>query len=375
MRIGFLFNHYAPHQVLHSAPIAFALSQNFPEIQVSIIGSNHELIQEAKSIGQNWVGHRCDFIQPSVPMIIKIGDFLLRNFFSFQKRSFLMANLDLFKKFDVLVVPEKYSLRLKKIDGLGHLKFVRIRHGAGDRETGLDESNQKFDLILASGQKMKDRLIRNSNIKEETCKIIGYPKFDGVMSLPKPTPIFNNGKPTVIYNPHFERNESSWVAMGMDILEFFKSNQNYNLIFAPHIMLYKRKLRHGARNLSAYKHCPNIHIDTGSAASVNMTYTRQADIYLGDVSSQVYEFLIEPRPCIFLNAHDFNWENDEKFLNWQKAGQVVNNISQLSTALGQAQDLHTHYKPLQEVLITYTFDLQETPSAVRAANAIADFVK
>lgn len=29
-----------------------------------------------------------------------------------------------------------------------------------------------------------------------------------------------------------------------------------------------------------------------------MTYTPAADIYLGDVSSQSYEFLLDPRPCL-----------------------------------------------------------------------------
>ena len=42
---------------------------------------------------------------------------------------------------------------------------------------------------------------------------------------------------------------------------------------------------------------PNLRFDPGSPASTDMTYTRAADIYLGDVSSQVYEFIAEPRPC------------------------------------------------------------------------------
>ena len=40
-----------------------------------------------------------------------------------------------------------------------------------------------------------------------------------------------------------------------------------------------------------------------------MTYTKQADIYLGDVSSQVYEFMLKPRPCIFFNPENINYKN------------------------------------------------------------------
>jgi hypothetical protein len=47
-----------------------------------------------------------------------------------------------------------------------------------------------------------------------------------------------------------------------------------------------------------------------------MTYTRAADIYLGDVSSQVYEFLRTPKPCLFLNSSDAAWCGDESFHHW-----------------------------------------------------------
>ncbi len=48
-----------------------------------------------------------------------------------------------------------------------------------------------------------------------------------------------------------------------------------------------------------------------------MSYTTAADIYLGDVSSQVYEFLYEPRPCLFLNSHEFAWKSDPNFAHWK----------------------------------------------------------
>jgi hypothetical protein len=39
------------------------------------------------------------------------------------------------------------------------------------------------------------------------------------------------------------------------------------------------------------KCCPEIEVITGSDASIDMIYLLAADIYLGDVGSQVYEFL------------------------------------------------------------------------------------
>lgn len=73
------------------------------------------------------------------------------------------------------------------------------------------------------------------------------------------------------------------------MLEAFRNQDRYNLIFAPHVMLFERKwvvtldppslarvMPPGAGMASD----PRIHIDTGSAASSDMSYTNRADIYL-----------------------------------------------------------------------------------------------
>src|SRR3546814_12838249 len=61
---------------------------------------------------------------------------------------------------------------------------------------------------------------------------------------------------------------------------------------------------------------PNMHIDLGSVRSIDMSYTMAADIYLGDVSSQLSEFMLKPRPCLFLNPRGKNWNNDANYLSW-----------------------------------------------------------
>ena len=75
--------------------------------------------------------------------------------------------------------------------------------------------------------------------------------------------------------------------MGLDVFDFFVENSNYNLIFAPHVVLFKRFIRHKGFLPKKYYDTPNILIDTGSQASADMTYMLNSDIYLGDVSSQV----------------------------------------------------------------------------------------
>jgi CDP-glycerol glycerophosphotransferase (TagB/SpsB family) len=103
-----------------------------------------------------------------------------------------------------------------------------------------------------------------------------------------------------------------------------------------------------------------------------MTYTNRADIYIGDVSSQVYEFLLRPRPCLFLNSHGVTSENDPNYLHWQ-AGPVVNDMSQFGAALREAQDHHASiYRPLQKQIFDYSFNLTDEPSSNRAARVVAE---
>jgi hypothetical protein len=102
-----------------------------------------------------------------------------------------------------------------------------------------------------------------------------------------------------------------------------------------------------------------------------MAYTNRADIYLGDVSSQVYEFLRRPRPCVFLNPHGFDAAHDPNFAHWQ-AGPVVPGVDGLGEALRMARDRHaSFYQPIQQRMMDYSFDLTDEPSADRAARVVA----
>lgn len=371
MKIGFLFNHYAAHQVLHAAPVAFELSRRYPQISVQIIGSDQQVLDVVNRLSVLYPGEVCERVLAHVPAIIDMIDPLVKQFVFIRKAAVLRANLDLFRKLEVLVVPEITSLHLKREPGMGHLKFVHTRHGAGDRAGAYWPELVECDLILVEGRKTRDRLIQMRLTDEHRCRIVGYPKFELQKSLSNGSDLFDNLRPTVLYNPHFARSVSSWVRMGKAVLDFFKENANYNLIFAPHVILYQRKWRHGARSLRNYRDSLNIHIDTGSMASIDMTYTVAADIYLGDASSQVYEFLLKPRPCIFLNAHNVvGWQQDENHYFWH-AGQVINDVGMLAEALGRARESHPRYVEKQQELLRETFDFDASPPSVRASIAIA----
>jgi len=369
MHIGFLLNHYAGHQACHTLPVAFALSEAHPDLEVTIVASSQALLDLAHEVAAGWPGHRCRFERARVPLAAKIADPLLRSWKSIRKLEVLRVNAPLFRSFDVLVVSEKTSLRLRRDPSLDHVKIVRIRHGAGHGDTGLDQTNAAFELMLVNGDYARRRLVEGGVLPPERCVVVGYPKFDAVAAMEQRPAVFDNGRPTVLYNPHFRREASSWPAMGTQVLEYFAASRRYNLIFAPHVMLYARRRQHGARPLWRFRRYRNIHIDIGSHASLDMSYLRQADIYLGDVSSQIYEFLYQPRPCIFLDAHGFAGRGDPIADHW-RAGQVLDDVSGLDGALERAPALQEFYRPVQERLFAETIELDGRSSAGRAAHAL-----
>lgn len=154
-------------------------------------------------------------------------------------------------------------------------------------------------------------------------------------------------------------------------MEFFAANDRYNLIFAPHIRLFETASTEERAAFKAFAEHPRIHVDLGGPAAADMTYTKAADLYLGDVSSQVYEFLRTPKPCLFLNSSQATWCGDPSFHHWLY-GPVLENIERLGEALDQAFATHENYREAQVWGIEETFDITNVPGSVRAARAIVD---
>lgn len=377
IRVGFLFNHYFPHQIPHAAPFAFELSRHFSrEFEVIIACASEEERQFVLKIGSFYPGHKCQIIKLKVPVSYKILDPLVSTWAFGRKLVVLKYNLKFFRSLHALVVPEKTSLYLRKL-GLKDLILIHTRHGAGDRPGSFDDRAKHFDFTLLPGQKYVDRLKELGFLEEGKYAVVGWPKFEVVKKLhPSPPKIFENDRVTVVYNPHFDQNLASWRPWGEKVLDFFIKHPEYNLIFAPHVVLFKRRFRHGARKIAKrFYQAPNLVIDLGSMASVDMTYILAADIYLGDVSSQVYEFIWKPRPCIFLNAHKVSWRGNPYYFHWH-LGQVVNHLeSELAPALARAFKIQGEFVPKQIEAFNYTFYQEKgSTAAERGAKAIAQFL-
>jgi hypothetical protein len=278
-------------------------------------------------------------------------------------------------KYDVLAFTVLNHLRIKRKGR--NPKFALLMHGAGNSHYPFTEEYYKpisqFDLVTTSGQKIQNLFLKMGAFKDTKFEICGYQKFDVVKVENKKNQFFNNKNPVVVYNPHFRESISSYHRHGQEILKYFYNNKDYNLIFAPHFNLFEEKRQDAQQRNSLdqkYFKTDNILIDFGSVNSVNMAYMLAADIYLGDVSSQVYEFLISgAKPCIFINTHKVKWKNDAYYQTW-KLGKVLENPSKLEAILQTKEHWQKDYQKLQEEVINYTFDITEIPSVKRVAQAL-----
>lgn len=383
-RVGFLFNHDQAHQVAHSLPVALALHRSRPDVEVVLASTHPRLSAEVRRLGGGTEAGGPPLVELALRSpLARLADATLGPALPARKLLVYGDHLPFFRGLDLLVVAEKTSLVLKTRHGLSDLPIVHTRHGAGDRAIGFDRASAAFDRVLVSGPKIRDRLTAEAGLDPERIRIVGYPKFD----VPPPRPaarLFPDDRPVVLYNPHPSPRLSSWPRWGERVLERFAANGPFNLVFAPHVMLFARPVTvtlappavalSGRGRLRRFAAAPNLRIDPGSPASLDMTYTEAADIYLGDVSSQVYEFLRRPRPCVFLNAHGVRWRGDPDYAHWG-AGPVVDDLGRLEAALDEAVARHAdRWAPVQRELFAYSFDLTDRPSSERAAAALCEML-
>ncbi|MCH4021777.1 MAG: sensor domain-containing protein [Acetobacter sp.] len=373
MRI--LFPYIAqPHQTLHSLPIAMETAGRHSDISVHIACATATHLDYARHLASFYPGVSVQFELLKLPRLIR--QHVERHGHTvMSKLASLFYNKNYFSSFQAVVVPERTSLYLRKL-GVSTPRMIWTRHGAGDRAVGFARDVRLFDYVLMAGRKLEQRLLADGSIRPGRYKTGVYAKFDMVRRLQPSRPrLFDNDRPTILYNPHFSRRLSSWPRFGLNILNHFANQNQYNLIFAPHYRLFDNNRKEVEQLHNRFDGHPNILIDPGSPCSLDMTYTMGSDLYLGDVSSQVAEFLVRPRPCLFMNAHNALWEDKPDYRFWS-LGHVRSTSDDIIDAAGHAFATHNDFIERQKDYIRDTFDLTgETPTAPVGADAIVDYLR
>jgi len=386
----FLFNHDAGHQVAHLAGIAGALAlQETARKVVVAFGSETTRKEIAKLLSAEQITavHWRLLALPKMLALLTQG---LNKLVPIQRLMRLYYHRAELRKSAAIISTERTCLTLKRHWSRYRSKdripaFAYVPHGSGDRNVAVHPALQDFDLLLVSGQKVQDQLVDAKVALPSQCRIIGYAKFD-ILRGRTPETFFANDNPTFLYNPHFDPHMSSWFDYGADILEYFYQNSDqFNLIFAPHVMLFLKKVHispeyHVTRKRPdidpKYYNAPNIRIDVDSARLFDMSYTLSADAYIGDVSSQVYEFLYRPRACFFIDTHSKVAPNAPPEYDFWNNGPVVRNAQELLPLLADYEAIAVQYRDAQECRMAYTADQSDPrPASERGAEALRIYVE
>ncbi|WP_132385385.1 glycosyl transferase [Novosphingobium sp. PhB165] len=247
---------------------------------------------------------------------------------------------------NAILCAERTSTLLKRLPGRCP-KIVHIPHGAGDRAVGFEKRFRYFDYVVVAGQKDRQRLLAEGLVNEDRCAASGPVKISASLRRHAQAPrLFDNDRPVILYNPHFSEKLSSADSFTCRLIEAVAGDDRYNLVVAPHVRLAQNWDDARRKTLEAMAVTGRVIIDLGSCRSIDMTYTLGADLYVGDVSSQVYEFLVQPRPCLFVNSHDAKWNGNADYAMWQ-FGDVIQPDCDVLDAIGQAFQHHPRFKGAQ----------------------------
>lgn len=241
----------------------------------------------------------------------------------------------------IAVCAEQTSLWIPTILPFHPTRFIKTSHGAGSMSARDDRRRRAAALMLVPSALERATYLRRG-FAPERVRATGYVKASFGHRTPA-RDLFAEDKPIVVYAPHWQRKRSSWWDWGREVVAMLAAQPRFNVILAPHQRLVEPGVRAALAEVAGL---PNVHVDTESFAMVDGSYMAAADIYLGDTSSQIVEYLVNPRACIFLNPQAIDWRATDDHGFWL-CGDVVDRLEALPAALNGAMARHDVYRERQ----------------------------
>ena len=266
----------------------------------------------------------------------------------------------------VVVCAEQTSLWVPRLLPWLPTRFVKTSHGVGSMSARDDPRRMAAHRTLVpSEQERGTYLVRG--MPADRIVATGYVKA-AFRHRTASRSLFTEDRPVVLYAPHWQQHRSSWPAWGRVVVELLAGQLEWNVILAPHQRLVERapEVR---EILDSVSDLPHVHCDLDSFSLVDGSYTSAADVYLGDTSSQVMEFLMRPRPAVFLDPDARSWRSDPSYAMWH-AGEVVTDTADILSALSRAPELHPGYRPVQIKLAADALGDTTGVGADRAADEV-----
>jgi hypothetical protein len=266
----------------------------------------------------------------------------------------------------VAVCAEQTSLWLPRAFPWLPTRFVKTSHGVGSMSARDDRRRMAAAYTLVPSEQERATYL-SRGMPAERIEATGYVKAAFRQRTPARA-LFADDRPVLLYTPHWQAHRSSWPAWGPQVVEQLAEQRDWNVILSPHQRLVERAPEICAV-LSQVAGLQHVHADLDSFATVDGSYTAVADLYVGDTSSQLIEYLTNPRPAVFLNAQRRRWADDPAYAMW-RAGEVVEDLRDLLSGIARAPARHAEFAAVQHDIAATALGDASGAGALRAAAAI-----
>jgi hypothetical protein len=351
------------HHLFHSLYIAIEFSKIQNEYEVSILNTSLDMHKIIKAEIQN-----------QSAKIKYINRSLLFSVLNKSYHKLIKSNKAIIRESDVILTASWGIPRLLQKYDLRDRCVIYTRHGANIGDNEYKKGLPEYDCVFITSNKMYDQLKELSILSKLKSYIkIDYCKFDYLF---KNTGIegdlFKNDLPVILYNPHFQNHRSSLFRDGEKIIDEIVKSNKFNVILSPHPLV--NKWHFFKRIKLKFPKSDKLIIDWSSIHQVNFDYMRKADIYLGDTSSSIYEWLYFDKPMIFYNSHNVDWE-DKPFFDFWHWGYVVNNLEDLTERLNSIIKGSDPFKTVRRENKNYVFGEVDGKASYRTALKLYRYLK
>ncbi|NMP15142.1 CDP-glycerol glycerophosphotransferase family protein [Thalassotalea sp. Y01] len=269
---------------------------------------------------------------------------------------------------------------------------VEIFHGGLSDKRYLENAYiSMYDLVLFPGQKSVDKVAKVDLVEHiKRYEVIGYPKFDPLIDASLDyTPLFDNGKPTVLYAPTWVseakegakghrfslHGESSLPLWGLDLVKHMP--EDINLIVKFHALV-----QGGADSVNQQmedyvkQHNLEHRIKILYADNI-LQYMDQSDVMISDISSACYEWFHFDRPIVYANPAPEHYKPSDDISSntfaWQ-AGDVLYSAADIEPILRQNLAADIHQQKRNEIF-HYSIFQPDGQATDRQAEAIEDLLQ
>ncbi|MDP6878906.1 MAG: hypothetical protein QGI18_09930 [Candidatus Marinimicrobia bacterium] len=343
--VVFLFIN-GPHHTHHLILPALNFAQNYTQYQTVLISGSDNNTNIIKQTLHKMGNPKCKIIKLPKPLRYYIKNY--RNKIippPFSQWKFIDKSIHYSKA----IISTSHQTPEFLIKDRNHdQKLFYLYHGVGTRSYGFEDSLNEYDFIFVPGEYHYNRLQADLSINKNKLSIVGHPKFEwqDVMNNNIKS-FFNNNNPTFYYNPHWDLSLSSYKKWSKRIIQYFLNNKQFNLIFAPHPLIKNYSSRNKINIDIEIDKSNNIILDFYSNNTIDGSYLHAADVYIGDVSSMVTDFIIKKnRSCIFINSYEIDWRNDKSFNFWN-CGKVINKLEEFDSAITSSLKQNKYVKSQQ----------------------------